>query len=460
MPEKKEHIDELFRKGLSGHEYAPPPQSWREISARLERRKKRRVIFFFARVAAAGLLFLGLGGVLFMFIQDYPGDSSITSESTNSPPVVPGKIDDAGFPRPVAVPVPSLSYPDQTFVVSALTDLESVDRPRENNISFQDNLPYIKSAVTEEPELAEIISPHTIEKLVPADLEADLEEAGPALAFEGPPLNGQGNVQKGKWSATMMVAPNYSYRSLSQAVPGSPGKDQFNTNESGLFSVSGSINLIYRINKRFSVQSGLDMMRMGQTIDGIQIFNNPIIIDRLMESGLTEYYQSTPSVSSSLGEIQATSPSVYITDNHKQELNRYYSPHSITVGASPSIGDNPGQIIQGLYYLQAPVLLRYHITSGNTGLVVSGGFGANFLTGNRVILKSGNSNMTIGHTSNLNRFGISGIIAIGLERMLTRNISLLFEPRLNHFISPVNSTGNLHFHPYAFSASGGVSYRF
>jgi hypothetical protein len=295
--------------------------------------------------------------------------------------------------------------------------------------------------------------------LEPSLLKADvLSDAVPGIAYYP---SGIVQKQSGKWFASIMLAPNYSYRNLSAANGGEFSKSQLNLYESGLISLSGSISIGYLFNERLSFRSGLSLVRMGQTINDVLVFDDPAVISAIRTvspSGSIPF--SSPAVNNSLGEISSSGPAPYITDNHKRELNYAIGivPDNNLVFAGR--GEGTGSLIQGLSYLQIPVELRYLLISGNTDLVLSSGLGVNFLAGNNVILRYQGDNVNIGHTRNISSFGLSGTVAVGLERKLGDNVKLLAEPRFSHFISPVNTTGDMLSRPYAFSFFMGISYGF
>jgi hypothetical protein len=284
----------------------------------------------------------------------------------------------------------------------------------------------------------------------------DIIKSEPGLLTEEPGTDGR--ERQGRWSAMVMIAPNYSYRTLSSINSGSFTREHYNSFESGLMSISGSINLNFRINDRFSVQSGMDLLRMGQTLHRIKVLSGHFYEQAMNSGGLANIAYDRASLSNSFGSIE---PSYSGSSNNLRALNylsyKYSGNHESYAQMSAFDAQD---LIQGLYYLQTPVLLKYQLINGKTGITVSGGPGINFLIGNRVMLRQEGTNMNIGHTRDINRVSMSGIVAVGIERRLSDNIRLLFEPRFSHFISPVNSTGSLLSLPYSFSVFGGLSYGF
>lgn len=260
------------------------------------------------------------------------------------------------------------------------------------------------------------------------------------------------------WYAAVSVAPNYSYRTLSGFSQGYPGKEHFNNKESGLASLSFRFTAGYRVSDRFTILTGFDMLGMGQSIRGLIVIKDPSVIENLATSYPGFMRLKSHPVSNSLGEIGSEGPPLMIADDHLLLSGDLAGSVPLTMYASSY--DDPARMTQGIYYLQVPVIVRYYITNGDTDLYVNGGIGASFLTGNRVTLRYRGENFSIGHTLNVRNFGITGILGFGMERTLIGNLRLNLEPRLTHFITPVN-TGPLYLsRPYSISLSGGISYDF
>ena len=193
-------------------------------------------------------------------------------------------------------------------------------------------------------------------------------------------------------------------------------------------------------------------MKMGQNIENMYIVNDPLAIQQIRARRVS-IKASTPLVQNSLGEIRTTTQTVLVTN--REDIT--YDDLGGTISASHW---KPGRIIQDLNYLQVPLILRYRILNGNFGLVASGGLGANFLTGNKVVLNYQGEDSDIGKTLDVESFGLSGILGLGIEQQISNHIIFIFEPRLSHFITPVNIGASHQLRPYSFSVYSGLSFRF
>lgn len=451
MSDNKRHIDDLFRRGLAGHETPPPHDIWEGINSHLSRNQRSLYARRILRVAAVILLLLGFGGgLLQIFRQD-----SITKNYLSPDPMVKS-------PEPESVPVPALpplteiaqeSHDDATRSASTGRLLISA-LPEQGPIS-QDAAP----GTEKDPVPGRIKAPEPKPLQLP-DHKAVLHRARQrenyiaALTYDD-----QANItEKGKWTAGIMFTSSYSYRSLSAGEEGNLSRIHYNLIERGLLNLSGSFSFSYSISGRLSIQSGLDLLRMGQSIDGLQIFDNPSVVELLRSDDKEGIPGNTQPVSNSMGVIRSSGQTVIVTDNYDRLFNDFAAVSSAPLRVPKN--HKSGSIDQDLNYFQVPVVLRYRIIDRKTGLVASGGFGLSYLAGNRVILRYQEETIEIGHTSRLRGFGMTGIMGIGIEHKFRNNILFTFEPRMIHFINPVNPDGYHMYRPYSLSVYGGVSYNF
>ncbi len=446
MSEKKRYIDGIFRKGLSDHQAMPPAEAWEKINSRLERDNKRGFVYDIVRIAAAVFILLGFGGGLLQIIrQDKEDDNYLPTdktETTSLPEI-------ADMPAPRQTPF----HTDDKIFIAETPRLEPGLLFRESSEIKDLKLPSsIKEPVIREPQFpGPAISKPVAEIAYTAYVaRPDIRRDVPAASYQD---KDQISYEKQRrWSAGIMAAPSYSFRTLSAVQPGFFNKSRFNSTESGLVSFSGRVVVSYMINERLSAQTGIDLMKMGQNIENMYIVNDPLAIEQI-RARRASLKSSTQPVQNSLGEIYTTTQSVLVT-------NSEHITHDDLGGTISASDWKPGRIIQDINYLQVPLILRYRILNGNFGLMASGGLGANFITGNKVLLKYKGENFDIGKTLDVKRFGLSGILGLGMEHQISNNIIFIIEPRLSHFITPANSGASHQLRPYSLSFYGGLSFRF
>ncbi len=451
MSENKRHIDDLFRKELSGHKAEPPAEVWSRISNHLAEKKRAAIIHVFTRAAAGVAVLLGLGGGLLYFItRDSLGDNFLSPENKLTIPSEIEMLHASGQTLPEA----PAGIPPAGFPVD--------DRQGRGKTGKQEKLAAIPALAVQSGKhdlhrAAETTHLMHISYKKPDNIISGTLAAAPALhtqyvnAIEEKWLSRTETGRRKRWQAGIMIAPNYSYRSLSEGTQGR--KAGYNSAETGLLTLTGRITIGYRINTRISLQTGMDMQTLGQDIGRLKV--NTTFINRegrwYLSPGKSP--ESSPVVNNSLGHIQPDIASEEILRNRNYGSERLLS----TV---PGRHEDMGRVVQELYYLQAPVILQYRMLDGNTGMVVSGGLGVNFLTGNSVMLKLQGGSVNIGKTPGLRNLSLSGILGIGLESKIGENMSLVFEPRFTHFLTTVNPDLDHRHHPWAISFSGGIFHAF
>jgi hypothetical protein len=459
MSEDKRHIDNLFKEGLSGHTESPPREVWDNISNHLSVKKRTGIILVVSRLVAGILMLLGIGGgLMYYFTQENLRDNHLS----------PGNLVAVPIPEMEIVPAPDQSQPyiSSSDPLSAAS-LGKYSLPSGDHETKADDLHSVRRTplpIMPTGKAGRLVS------VIPGKRTLSLnagtsEERSLALNSEthtGYTWQGEKDTEpahkRSKWQAGIMMAPNYSYRTLTEGSAGTPGKAGYNSTERGLMSIAGRITVGYTINDRFSIQSGLDFLNMGQSIGGLEVFNDPFAIQVLRFNAPDEFSDNSPSFHNSLGEIHNTNSQVYITDNHKRVLNDFTG--SVPLSTVLSRYHDIGKVNQELYYIQIPAVLRYRLLNGDTRLVLSGGLGINLLAGNRVILEHQRKMINIGQTLGISSINLSGLAGIGLERSISKNLIMVFEPRFSHFINSVNPGLDHRHHPYAFSFYGGVTFRF
>ena len=464
MAEEKKHIDDLFREGLSGHKAKPPPEVWDRVSNHLAAKKRARIIPFVMKLAAGLAILLGLGGSLLHFImQDTPEDNYLSPENV------------------VIIPVPEngiIHSPDQSLLSKPLADLPAAGNGPGNGIAspgYMAEKETIRKASREDhiheyslheasdkfPAYISSLKPSSLvndipDRIVPANLPQSYmsipERHEESLAVSFP-------EHKKRWHAGVMMAPNYSYRTLSAASSGKMEEAVYTRDERGLLSYTGRLVLSYIINDRLSVQSGLDFVNIGQSTGGVRIFHSQPYRE-MLRSGYIQANlpENQPSFNNSLGQINTAGSNVVISGKSHTPPDNNIALHSVS-GEITNIYDKE-RIVQQLFFIQAPIVLRYHLLNGNTGLTVSGGLGANVLAGNRVLLERHGEAVNIGETIGISTFNVAGILGIGLEKHLGNSMILAFEPRFSHFLKSVNPSLDHRHLPYSLSVYGGIFYRF
>jgi opacity protein-like surface antigen len=247
-------------------------------------------------------------------------------------------------------------------------------------------------------------------------------------------------------SISALVSPTYQSRFSSgenEAV------SQVMNTEQTLLSYSGGLALSFKVNKRFSIQSGLYYSTMGKELTGIDAY-----------SGFEDHFYTKGSpnftVLTSSGNVYTSNNDVFLTDG--LSADRIQTDYNINVfdpvKSELNFIDNP--IHQNFSYLELPVVMRYKVVDKVLDLNLIGGVSSGLLVNNMVYA----GKTQIGSTDGMNMITFSSSIGMGMEYNLSNNLSLNLEPTFRYYINPFSNIPGMNIHPYSFGVFSGISYKF
>ena len=119
-------------------------------------------------------------------------------------------------------------------------------------------------------------------------------------------------------------------------------------------------------------------------------------------------------------------------------------------------------ITQYFEYLEIPVNVRYKILDKKLDVSLMGGISTNFLVGTDIRLNyTDNSSKNTDYTTEgLNRINYSGLVGIGFEYPLFKNLILNLEPKFRYYMNPIDKEQVYDIHPYSIGVFSGISYLF
>jgi hypothetical protein len=459
MSQENKHIDELFRTGLAGNEALPPPELWKKINGQLVSMKRISILKATLRIAAGMAVILGVGGsLIYYFIQDTPGDNYLLPEQTVTIPMSGKESAPDHFPIPP-------SRQDQVSVLPAhdasLAVINATSTPRTAKLPSVFQVP-AKEQGFDDSNFATHVSSlgaGRVESSSPLRQTASLSRKPvflPEPGGERPVTRSVGDRGR-RWQVGILSAPNYSYRSIFSGTDKNLDKSAFNSSEAGLVSITAKIAVSYSLSERIALQSGLEIVNVGQVTGAI-----------LCDFCVRKRYdymnlippQDSPTFQNSLGTVQTGENIVLVAGNNERGISGFM-PLASRVADHASGPGSRGNVIQELYYIQAPLTFRFSLVRGNNmNLILNAGMGVNFLAGNNVVYELDGKFLDLGRTPGIRNIGFSGIAGAGLERNIANNTSLVLEPRFTHFISSViRTTDHLHL-PYSISFFGGIYHKF
>jgi len=240
-------------------------------------------------------------------------------------------------------------------------------------------------------------------------------------------------------SPTMGFSPGAEDMRLSELMNGEKSRPAFTT----------GLTFGYKISDRLTIQSGIGLSSIGQTITGVDVF-----------AGLSDFYAVKSSylysVETASGLILAGNTDLYLTDNQARV-------GTLVQGADPSkyqltqVGDDIQQVFR---YLELPLMLRYKVIDSRLGLNLSGGFAYGLLVDNMAYTGTGSDMVPVGHTEGINIHNLSSQLGLGMEYNISSKISFNLEPVFKYYVTPISNIYGAFYKPYSLGVWSGFSFKF
>ncbi len=440
MDKQEANIDILFRNGLKDYEVLPPREVWNNIRPVI-RKRQRPVIFLRAAAMIAVILSLTL--------LAYRYSIRISAGLENIDLTVGRETDRPVINTTVAVNSPVIKIRNKMPV---LADASTTETGSQNSDAVSENVIAIQNilypTLTDRMPVNKRPGPGTINLS-----ELYRNTPGAFSETENPTLYVPENTVEPtsqRWSIAALVSPTYYTRfgSGSDEVPSSMVSE-----EQPVISYAGGVAFSYKINKRFSVQSGLYYSSFGQELSGISTFGGFQRYD---------YTKGDPNfaVRTANGIVYTNNSDVFLLDNISENRisTRYTNDVFDPSKANLTYLDN--SLRQNFSYLELPVILRYKLVDRTVDFNIIGGVSSNVLVNNSVYAALDGGKYQVGKTEGLNLISFSSSLGMGMEYSFSKNLSLNLEPTFRYYINPFSSFSGMRIHPYSFGIFSGVSYKF
>ena len=247
-----------------------------------------------------------------------------------------------------------------------------------------------------------------------------------------------------KWSAGPNIAPVY-FNAIGE---GSPINLAFVPNsKSGDINLSYGLSVVYEVNKKFSLRSGLNKVNYGYSTNDIEFssLNNNTVSGQIATIDYTNASQdiivnTTPRTAS-----EFVSQDVLLTDNSEDVI----ADNNVRNGA----------LEQQFGYLEVPVELKYALVDKRIGVHLIGGVSSLFLIDNSISLSSGNLNTEVGKANNINSVNFSTNVGFGVHYKFTPKVQLNIEPVFKYQLNTFSITEGS-FNPFSIGLYSGLSFKF
>ncbi len=485
----KNNIDRIFSEGLANHSELPPAFVWDAIAGRLEGAKQNKKMLVLWRSLAAAAIFglIFLGGLFWNIKNDTLAEAKLQTKSTtiqqidlnkgevrknntiidediiqvretqanvtqkqnkvvqeNTDKSTDAKNGSGGNTQPIANEDKQTYAQIITPVITEAKDIEKSETPLLQKMDAQTV-----------QNLADYSAPNTMHLLKQTD-EPTLIISEPdswILAFDNnKPL--KASDKKGlQFALGGQFSPSYSNNNPGQ----SEGSNAAATNEDGIMSYTGGINLNIKTRKRWEIETGVYYSQIGQK------FSNPMISnpDKMLYTASpgAGIQSKKPNLNNSMGNISLQSSS------HEDLIKEVAINNAAIRLNANDFAYSPNQVEaitvqQELDYIEIPFLLRYNLLNKSIGLSLSGGMSTNFLIGNSAYRMENNSKNKIGETQDINDISYSAIFGFGFRAPILKSLDFNLEPRIKYFMNSVTDNPESSYKPYSIGIYTGVNYRF
>ena len=449
MFDERANIDLVFRNGLEDYE-ASPPDVWSNIQPVIGR-KRRRLLFVRYAAAVAALISVGIGAY------------TLGYRASKEAPVIIAMNNEPNVPLDIAmssaiVPAPIVEERAAFTVVPQKVTLQQAEAVIVPSIAMTTDVSeasYAENFNIDIPEayIAEIESNLEIQEALDIASE-EVELFAQELQYQ--PITYDNNYEsevnndKERWSILAMASPTY-YSQFTAS--GNDVARQIKNSDQGKVSYSGGVGFAYKVNNRFSVQSGFYYSSMGKELEGVTAYSGFAQVNP--SKGSNNFRVLTPH-----GAIQANNPDVYLSSSNAPErvITRYTT--DVLDPAKNNLNHLSNSIYQDLSYLELPVLLRYKVIDRKMGVSVVGGVSYNLLVNNSAYTIVDGSKYSVGATDGLANLSLSSSLGMGMEYKFSKSVSFNLEPTFRYFLNSSHSDKIEGMHAYSLGIFSGFAYKF
>jgi hypothetical protein len=440
MDDRGANIDVVFRNGLKDYEVLPPADVWDKIRPAVRKNQKPVIIL---RAAAMITVLISLSFLAYKWSVNLSGGPrnftfAFNPESDYQGVLVP----QSNVYRKAVIPVVARQEQDNV-IQYAPTDV-SIPVTSDDQVSRVSN--------TIEPENGPSLKGGQLrskEGILAVNKNYKGQYATASFLTE-PVSDVPGKAENERWTIAALVSPTYysginsDHNALTSLLV---------SKEQPIVSYSGGVAFAYKINKRFSVQSGLYYSSLGNELSGISSYSGFYIYDKTKGDHNFEVLTTN-------GTVYTSNSDVFLIDkiSAARISTRYTSDVFDPTKANLKYIDN--SLIQNFSYLELPLFVRYKLVDKTIDFNVIGGLSSNFLVNNAVYSSLNGEKYQVGKTEGMNPITFSSSLGMGMEYSFGKNLSLNVEPTFRYYLNPFTGTAGLRVHPYSFGIFSGLSYKF
>jgi hypothetical protein len=438
MFEKEPNIDIVFRNGLKNMEVLPPADIWDNIPPMPVRSHGYR----FAMRIAAGIAVLV---TLTLLAASYFRAGSGSGNNPELAMATDGLLPESLTRNRVSSPAGS----EVSAVSRNITEATAAKRENETVFTRPADIPSTSALISDYIQPQEIANDNNVLPVSPDEITVIISPAMtgrndiPALAAIPDKTANTGlRFEIGaSVSPTMGFSAANSNTRLAELIGSEQTRPTYST----------GLTFGYKISPRLTIQSGIALSSVGQTINDVDVF-----------AGLSDYYSVKGaylySVETASGTILAGNTDLYITDNTNRVSTTI--PGNMADPSKYNLTQVSSNIHQVFRYLELPVILRYKIIDQRVGLNFSGGMSYGYLVDNYAYAIDGSNMIPVGRTEGVNIHSISSQLGLGMEYNISSHISFNLEPVFKYYVTPVSNLAGTLYKPYSVGFFSGVFFKF
>ncbi|MGD0342397.1 MAG: outer membrane beta-barrel protein [Bacteroidales bacterium] len=440
MADRGANIDVVFRNGLKDYEVLPPADAWDKIRPAVRKNQKPVIIL---RAAAMIAVILSLSFLAYKWNKNLSEglgsfSSAVNPESENPGTRVPAAKINKKIAAPyIAVQEQQKPVSDNGSGIFNPIDIDDQVTAVANTVEPENGPSFRSSSLKSKNGIIPVEKNYT-GKYIPGSFLPDLDSQIPE------------KTNSDRWTIAALVSPTYfsginlDHNSFASMLV---------SKEQPVVSYSGGVAFAYKINKRFSVQSGLYYSSLGNELSGISSFSGFGVYDKTKGDHNFEVLTTN-------GTVYTSNNDIFLIDNISAV--RISTPYTSNVfdPAKANLKYLDNSLTQNFSYLELPLFLKYKLVDNTLGFNVIGGLSSNFLVNNAVYSTLNGGKYQVGKTEGVNPVTFSSSLGMGMEYSFSKNLSLNFEPTFRYYINPFTGSDGIRMHPYSFGIFSGISFKF
>lgn len=504
------NIDRLFQEKLKDMEVTPNPEVWNAIEQKLQKKKRRVIPFWWMSIGSAACILLGV-----VFLWKNTKNNIINDNS--SFPVIRDEVElstkeEKEEEKVIVVDLDEkkekLKHKEKNRVEeernktikSYTAEGKSIEKKNigvyesgsktkaiNNSISIYNNAKSQSSSIDETILAQKEINVNSNDFLVKNDDELLVKED---IKLEDDKVKVSTNKkeeQKKNFIAEVSeeidiekettsskkwkINPVLGILQSNSFSDDSPIDESLNSNSfSGENNIAFGVNVEYRINKRWSFKSGVQLQKSSFSSENLVALtqNDVLSYSAVNEMNVSddsevlshEVSDDVPVIDSISDDLSSDGGNPDVIDIPNSESPVVVNPSAEAPKENVDSSDKVTSLRQVYSYIEFPLEAKYtFFRKPRTQISLLTGFSTLFLNENQITSVSGNSEEIIGELTSLNTVNFSGNLGVDFDFLLFDKIHFNINPMFKSQINTLK-TNSTDFQPYLIGVYSGIKYQF